>query len=587
MFNAEHYRATPPSPEAESIDPQTVRLETAVKHHRFPDLPETSTTLHSDLFKDFSHYLFLLKHRGRDQARLETKKMLSGNFLSIAKEMKGMQWMQTAFKIKKEARKTLFQRSEFKGGDDLRTYSLNVHETIQNPAERERFLKENLQMVGLFDRLEALIANLDWSDSPEEIIEQLTNLPDGNHFEETTLPVTKELLILYPALQKHAGHNLRVYVTKPLVTVSPTSSVHLKRQTSLAWVNRLVYIPDIHELVFLRDGIFSGYGDEEIAEFLTLDEEWAQEHAEEENVKAADYFQTEDELFAFIAALPEEYRQVHAHTILNEIIRKLGGFKPAPKINNVTDELSIDVEELAEAVLDIFEWELLTYGQDTEAALHIAERLNYLKDIFLHHLATNTAIDWQQSVSHYQTFFEARDKATRPEEHVKEAQEQYSTFYPKLAYLKIDLSVLDCGVGSVVGGFRSISLNELRAHLGVEGMNLLRRYDRQPIRTQSELIEFCRQFNKDYRRFDHQGECKSCHHFTFLGECDICPVCEVKDDLGITSLKTLEVNENNLSGTDRVRNGQYESDGSTTLGLVVASIATKQVLDDQFWWSAA
>lgn len=590
MFRAERHTSSSPQPEKNGRPNYEDRLKQAAHHHRFPDLPPSQQTLHSDLFKDMSHFLYGLQKHGRQTARQEIKKMLSGNLLSIAKEMKGMQWMQTAFKVRRQGARTLFQRSEFKGGDDLRTYSTQVDETITNPAERARFLKENLQMVEIFDRLEAWVADLEWSDDPAVMIDQLTTLPDGNHFVEDTLPITKELQILFPSLKTKAGRPLQVYVSRPLVSVSPPSSVHLKRQTSLAWVNRLVYIPDLKELVMIRDGIFSGYDDAEIAEFLTLDENWPDLAAQEGGSEPSpdQYFQTEEELLAFIAALPEEYKQKHAHAILDEVIQRLGGFKPAPKITNVSDELTIDIEAMAEALLDIFEWELLTYGQDEVAAAQVSERLNYLKDIFLHHLATDTAIEWQLAIDHYQTFFGQRHQAVNPEEHFETAQRSYAQFYPELSRIRVDLSLLDCGVGSIVGGFRNMDMGRLQVALGKEGLSLLRRYAHQPIRTEEELKEFCRQFGKDYRRFNKQGECQICHHHTFLGECDVCPVCEVKDDLGISSWHELAGMPGGL-GTEAETLGQsgYDSTGSTTLGVVVASFATPDILLEQYWPTAA
>lgn len=585
MPTAEHAHSSD-APETKRPS-RTERLEQAAKTHRFPDLPASYATQHSDLLKDFDHFLLFTKNRGLAQARRETKRMLSGNFLSIAKEMKGRQWMQTGFKVKKTKAQTFFQRSEFKGGDDLRNYSTKVDDTVKNPEERSRFIKENLQMVDLFDTFAEYIAALEWSENPDEVTEQLQSLPDGYHFSPQTLPVTKELQILFPALKNKAGQQLNAWVSRPLVTVSPTSPVHLKRQTSLAWVNRLVYIPELHELVFLRDGVFSGYNDEEIAEFLTLDENWAemsQGKNEDEEISASDYFQTEEELFAFIATLPDEYRQLHAHAILDEVIRRLGGFKPAPKINNVSEELTIDIDAMSEAILSIFEWELLTYGEDEIIAAQVGERLNYIKDIFLHHLATDTAINWQQSVRHYQTFFGQKQKAADPNQHVEEAQNLYAKFYPKLASLQIDLSVLDCGVGTIVGGFNNLNISSLQMKIGVEGLEMLRRFEDRPITTEAELKEFCAQFNKDYRRFIHnQGECVVCHHHTFLGECDICPVCEVKDDLGIKSLKLAELGDSNLYDqwlSPALIESLRSRNQSTTLGIVVASVATKNILSE-------
>jgi hypothetical protein len=143
-----------------------------------------------------------------------------------------------------------------------------------------------------------------------------------------------------------------------------------------------------------------------------------------------------------------------------------------------------------------------------------------------------------------------------------------TAIYPQ--FLNRIESLIDCTKGEILGGIKGF--DGLAPGLnGLDGLALLKKMESQGIKTKEELVAFCKKFNKDPNRFK-PGRCTKCKVSLWEGECGWCPVCEVKDDLGLGALPDVQ-EKRRPSSRSYTTHSQFENvSGTVSLNPLVASI---------------
>jgi hypothetical protein len=408
----------------------------ALRKTGFPHYEQLAAgpTKHSDFFKDFCWYCQLIVDQGAETARRLMRQNLELQLTAVGHEMKG-QHAQAAMLVEKNAQgQIIFCRNDARGGSNLEEWYLSggVKNLVTDQAEQHYFAAEDHQVGRILTHLREWLSQ---ADSPS---------PTSKSWQKINLKMSSQLVTLLPSLRGSITEP--TFVSPSFITLSPPSPVHNKGETSFIWLSKVVHFPRLNKTVAIRDGFFSKYPAQDLLRLAQLTSETAPQ---------APSF---EELLTYISQLPQEFQDKHAWTIIQELITAAGiaPFKAVPPVPGASGSFTLPVADLAESILTIFDRELAAgnhWDQD------LSSRLTALTEVLLHHIGTDTPISQPAVLQHYFEYLfpdkkSKKQKKTVSNDDKKQSfQEAYSKIYAPLATVRLDLSLLDCGFGSIVGGF--------------------------------------------------------------------------------------------------------------------------------------
>lgn len=429
---------------------------------------------------------------------------------------------------------------------------------------KPRYQRESDQAIKIFETLSAPLQRIDFSLPPQELRGSL--LAHGFHEEEITLSASllanvaslREGITSIAHLDKVLASNqtIRVFVgPAQTITGSPTHWSHHLGETIFAWASECLVFPDTKEVCIRQNGKFGLGRDEDLLPYLS--------HSQQES----ETFTDEAALMQFVNILRElEYQQ--PKVLLDFLVTQYGGIRPAGKIDTAIVDGTLSIEPYISAITNLFSFEL-TQLHSTPIT-QIEARLRNFSDLIQHQIARNEPKALDDLVKQYKKLL-----STEPQISVKKFVSKLQTTALSLDSRfadKIDFSLLDCVAGSPMSLVGKMDMvGNLQMNFGSESFSLLQTLDRRKtgISSRAELEQFCKAFGKDASKYSSYRECGMCHKPTFVwgkehGGCDVCPVCEVKDDFGITGAIPSEYGSDSMEDTADSSTALYATD---TIGV--------------------
>lgn len=508
----------------------------------FPRYKE-SVTLHADFYAAFLSYVELRLAHGVDTADSVVSSQLLSLLRSVGQEAKGLpELFQIATKVVvDEEGSLLFQNPLYTDGVDIAAW-WDRHITVDAPDRRSRvrFARERDQIISsLFPALTHPI--LSYRTSTEGILE-------SEGFVQATITVTKGIHDVCPEFA--IGQEVSAYLGPPIGTVSPKSIVHNDGRTSILWLSRLALIGE--SWVIIQDGRFSNYEDTDLLKFLAMGVH---------DAPRLSVFRREQQLMESLAFFESAFAGTHASLIFDKLIEATGKPFGTEAVAGAVDAMHADLSPSLTYLLTIFAWEYERCIEDPRLANGLRKRLQSFagEKHVLHHLATDTTLSATACIQLYMSTFSDLQSSQAPETRLERFEKQTLAFYPQFS-VNVDLSLLDCGVGSVIGMIHPSSLPQLESMIGTLSAQHLLSIDGRSITDRAEFVRIATALHKDPKRFSRLGHCENPHcaaagKENFLGECGWCLSCELKDDLGLSgSLAALSrdtaIAENGVEGVD-------------------------------------
>ncbi len=381
--------------------------------------------------------------------------------------------------------------------------------------------------------------------------------------------VSEGLQALLPSLGDDAYVEMYEHPER-LILTSPRFFAYHKGETSIARHMRLVYIPKTDSFVFLEAGFFTAYKNHEIAQFHTL---------------AENHFplpESPTDILAQISILAQAYKDYPPHALFSLIVEKLGHFPEVPVGENVitTTERSFDSQiEYLESIFDFEEQLLSAYPHLYKS---IRERLAQPTETIMHSALRANTLNVEELLQAYKTIFSDPLYAQNPLAAKNILDGLRAIHYPDIGTRVT--SLIDCGTGTVLGGMKNLSPTQLTGKIdglfGAGAIDMLSTASQKGISSESELRSFCNKFGLDHTRF-HTGVCRTdgCRS-TYVGECSICPACEMKYTLG---LMDEHGNTDSHDHNETIKNAEIQEKKSrrpTTIGTAVASVTNVGLLKE-------
>ncbi|HSW90006.1 MAG TPA: hypothetical protein VLH19_04000 [Patescibacteria group bacterium] len=445
-----------------------------------------------------------------------------------------------------------FKNDLFGQAQDLKEMYLKGADLV-DPALRQRYKREASQAIEIFQAL-----------TQQEL----------SQFHEEEIEVSPSMLAVVPSLraQIHTPQDLQELVARKkkikvlvgpaqLISISPPHWSHVKEKTGFVWLSECVLIPETQEMFIRQNGKFGKAKEKDLLPYLAYGQTEAQQ------------FSSEEELMSYVNVLMEVgYRQ--PKVLLDFLVDKLGGLKPLGKIDKNIKAGDFDVTPYFDAISELFAYEFddpVPHGQ-----FLVSERLRQISDLIRHQIARNEPKALPAIVRGHKELSTANIDL-----YTKQIQKMAIGIDPGFR-VSIDFSLLDCVAGTPLSFMNANSLAGLQANFGVEGVSLLRSLDSRSIANRSELEQFCKMFGKDAHLYSKRGTCAMCGKDTYIwpseeGGCNVCPVCEVKDDLGLRGdFPTFQDKQDDFDGGETTGHTQGRS-RSMGVGSFVASFASPEV----------
>ncbi len=459
------------------------------------------------------------------------------------------------------------QNKLYPKGINLETMYAQSLEQISD-EKLARYKRETDQFSALLKHCAPMIKKIHEIYSEEKSHEQeLLDLGFTYH----DIPITPSLLATIPSLSEKI-HTMEDFyqITKGkktvrvlmapdhLLTLSPPHWLHNKGKTTFWWDSRLIVFPDTGETALIQNAIFSATPLAGSLDFLSF------EQIEKKT------FHSEEELMQFINVV-RGHANIHPSVLLDFIVDQVDLFTDAQKIDpNVQDGI-LDVKPYVRAVEEILRFEYKRAQKEPGILSKFNEQMVLFKDLLQHKVARLNPNGLEKLVVAYKQGSLTKELALQVD--------------PGFS-IKIDMSALDCTIGTAFNGIQSMSglsmdqmFVAIDARFGAGAGEFLHKMSKNGITTSGQLTEFCTRFGLNEKRF-HTGKCRTpgCQS-TYVGECSVCPACEVMDTFGLhqgwDNLDTSSVVKKDIDPLDWVNAVQGPRIGLSTF---VASLANQQLL---------
>lgn len=487
----------------------------------------------SSVYKDITE---LREKYGSENALLAGLLRFALDLWSLQQEITGRRHTQEiATSASIENGEVVFQNKRYPRGTNLKTmYEASLLKVTDEKIAR--YKRENDQIFALYSHVEPWIKKVHALLLQGNSTESLLDLGFTWH----EIPITPSLLATVPSLfgslssmndlyeVMNSGKTIRVLMApEHLLTLSPQHWLHKKGKSTFWWDTRLIVLPDTKETAIIQNGIFSQTPLIGSLDFLGF-----------EQVKKKK-FKSEQELMQFINVVTT-HSTIHPSVLLNMIVQEVDLFQDAEKIDPNVKEGVLDVKPYMEGIEKLLRFEFERISEDSEFEQGIEDRLLIATDLIKHKVARLDPVKMLEIIDTYKENFGEKRRAISPLRQIQPFYQDALKLDPGLS-IKIDFSLIDCTVGSAFNGINSLSSLSpekmslaIDARFGVGAGEFLQKSAREGITTTSQLATFCDRFHLDRSRF-HPGKCvvHGCPS-TFVGECSVCPACEMLDNFGIS-----------------------------------------------------
>lgn len=487
----------------------------------------------SGVYKDI---VMLREKYGPENALLAGLVRFALDLWSLQQEMTGRSHTQEIATFASiEHGEVIFQNKRYPNGTNLKTmYEASLSQVTDEKVAR--YTRENDQIFALYSHLAPMIRKAHSLLEEDHAIESLLALGFTWH----EIPITPSLMATLPTLFHSlssmndlytimkSGKTIRVLMApEHLLTLSPQHWLHKKAKSTFWWNTRLIVLPDTKEIAIIQNGIFSETPLMGSLDFLGF------EQTKEKK------FKSEQELMQFINVVTT-HTDIHPSVLLDMIVREVDLFQPAEKIDPNVMVGSLDIQPYMEGVEKLLRFEFERIDTDPEFAQGVEDRLLIVTELIKHKVARLDPVNMAEIIDMYTKNFGDKRRATTPLRQKKPFYQDALRLDPGLD-IKIDFSLIDCTVGSAFKGIDSLSgvspdklSLEIDSRFGVGAGEFLQTSSREGITSSAQLNKFCKRFGLDVKRF-HEGKCivEGCPS-TFVGECGVCPACEMLDNFGIS-----------------------------------------------------
>ncbi len=533
-----------------------------------------------DLFFSFKGLPDLIRQFGYEKGLFQTTLGVILNIWSLRQEMLGdIDTRELITLVAKDANGSL----QFK--NDLYGQSKDLEAMFEDGIHyvpfhlQQRYRREAKQAITTFQTLTKSLGEIDFSLPSNILRDQLFLL--GFHEEE--IDITPSLVANTESLRSQITsiddvENLIQKKSKLKVLVGPTQCVtaspshwsHHLGETIFVWASECVVNPLTKEIFIRQNGKFGLGEDKNVLPYL----EYGQEKKQ--------IFSSEEELMQFMNCLLEtQYQQ--PKVLLDFLVQQFGGIRKAGKIDKNIKGGNFNSKPYFEAVYTLFQFEFdrMNKGQN----IGVQDRLGNFSEMMKHQIARNQSKALPGLVEKYTDAVLSQPSisgATFEKLMGSTALQLDSGFK-----ISIDMSLLDCVAGTPFSlTQQGMSLESLSATFGADNINLLKTLDSRStgISSKEELERFCKAFGKDASLFSKHGTCVMCGKETYIwpsenGGCNVCPVCEVKDDLGRTG-QSLEDLGNDSPQLGNSQNQYSASKETMGVSQFVSGIATPGLWKD-------
>ncbi|MEP7167713.1 MAG: hypothetical protein ABI758_07115 [Candidatus Woesebacteria bacterium] len=447
-------------------------------------------------------------------------------------------------------------------------------------ALQRRYTQETEQAINTFKTLTHSLQPIDFSLPSRKLTTEL--LSRGFHEEEINVSPSMVANLESLRSQIHSIKDLDQLLTKKpklkvlvgptqCLTGSPSHWSHHLGETIFVWASECVVNPQTKEIFIRQNGKFGLGEDKNLLPYLTYGQTEKQ------------VFSSEAELMEFMNILMgENYRQ--PKVLLDFLVDQFGGIQKAGKIDKNIKSGNLNSKPYFEAVHTLFQFELdrMSSGQN----IGIQDRLGNFSDIMKHQIARNEPKALSGLVEKYKDAVLTQPTISRTsfEKLMGSTALQLDSGFG----IRIDMSLLDCVAGTPMSLMNPDSLASMQMNLGTEKVGLLQSLEARKtgISSKEELVNFCEAFGKDPSLYSVQGTCAMCGKHTFIwprekGGCNVCPVCEVKDDLGLTGQTLADMGDLNTSSVQKDHPG-YDSAGKMGITDFVAGLGNPKLYFDVF-----
>ncbi len=524
------------------------------------------------VFEKFEHDISIY---GLAEARQRRKDLLESNLKTYVQEATGMRTVfpyATRVTLAKlisglgVSDRLVFQNAQYR---DVELEQAKRLEREPSPQLRTHYQKEHELWLSvwhqLVDDIASLVGQTDSGKITTALLEQGAktthlNLPDATAPKSINFNMDPlgGLRSLFPALRLAETIEI-IELPKKLIFASPSFAFYHDGETTLGRHVRLVYLPQINEFVILAEGLYTGYRDEDIAKLHLL--------GEQPKIPAS-----KEELFWYVQALATEYGNLPPQAVFEHLINLIGHFD-APSVGEgvvTTDLLQRDLSTQVEYLESIFEYEHHQLLKDPKRSKRLAVLLKQPTQQVMHSALRGQILNVKELLLAYQESFHTLSSDLRPSDQA--FAKRALVINPDFATRVV--SLVDCGTGTILGTPR-LGSQSLETVLGRQNFNQLLSLDlsQKGITNQQDLLEFCRTFGLDNpARFSQIGTCAMCGKQTLIwpremGGCNVCPVCEVKDNLGI---------HGDLNSLDQDNSGWENFDPGTTNSLRQTRVSVSQ-----------
>lgn len=489
-----------------------------------------------DLHSVYQDVLQLTNRYGRENALFAGLLRFSLDLWALQQEMEGRRHTQelaTYVTIEDDA--VVFQNKRYPKGTNLQKMYEDSLELITD-EKVARYKRENDQVFALYTHLDPWIQKITKIFEQDTFTDELITLGFTWH----EVPLTPSLLATIPSLFSsltsmddlysiiRGGKMIKVLMApEHLLTVSPQHWLHKKGKSTFWWNTRLIVLPDSKETAIIQNGIFNQtplIGSIDILAF-----EQTKKHR----------FRSEQELMQFINVVTT-HTDIHPTVLLDMLVESNELYADAGKIDPNVKEGTLDVEPYIRAVEELLKFELQRCEENPEYQKGLDTRLLMITDLIQHKLARLNATGILDIANEYKQTFDTVLHAQTP------LRQKHKFFQSALHIdpgfgIKINLSAVDCTVGTLFNGINKVSNIDMKqfgiavdARYGHGAGEYLQTSAKNGIRSHSQLIDFCNRFKLDHTRF-HEGTCRTrgCPS-TFVGECNVCPACEMLDNFGVS-----------------------------------------------------
>lgn len=430
-------------------------------------------------------------------------------------------------------------------------------------SHKSRYRRENKQLTNRWRKAVDPIKYLDHSGDEYATTKQLQELG----FEEQEIELTPSLIANIPSIRATIHtiddfmavidhkRKLKVWVgSYHHLTLSPHHWIHAQGKSTFIWDTQVVCLPSSKEFWIREHGNFSHTPLPSILDALS----W--------NNDQVPLFSSEEQVMQYIHTL-QGYGSVHPSVLLAKITSEIKGYIPAPKMDENVTTGTLPIQEFISVIQDLFTYELERCEQNPQFLVGSYERLQFMAGKVKHLVALNDPTGLDQLLKEYQMQYASLSSAQHPDSQFNFLNQKALQLNSKFR-IQLDWSLFDCVAGTPMSLMNTDSLASLKMNIGAENFNLLQTLDNRSsgISSKEELEKFCKAFGKDASLFSTRGQCVMCHKNTFIwssehGGCNICPVCEVKDDMGLygnlsdSSGSNRDPQENSSSPIDALTGG--------------------------------